>query len=70
MAVALEQIYLQINEQRAILVHLLNMSKQNPLPPNKLSDVCMKLGILNELLGEHVVDFKAPPARSGEPDIY
>lgn len=55
----LESIYKQIDEQREALVRLLNISKKNPIPPNRLSDVCMKLSILNELLGGHIPELKA-----------
>jgi hypothetical protein len=58
MAISIEQVYEQIDEQRAVLVKLLNQAKNNPIAPNKLSDVCMKLAILNELLGGFVADLK------------
>jgi trans-aconitate methyltransferase len=54
----INEVYGQIDEQRGVLVNLLNMAKKNPISPNRLSDVCMKLGILNELLGGFVPDLK------------
>lgn len=52
----IEQIYAQIEEQRDILVKLLNA--KNPVSPNKLSDVCVKLAILNGLLGDNIPGLK------------
>lgn len=52
----IKQIYAQIEEQRAILVQLLN--SRNPVSPNKLSDVCTKLAILNGLLGDKLPALK------------
>ena len=54
----IEQVYKQIDEQRAVLIKLLNQAKVNPISPQRLSDVCMKLGILNEVLGGFVADLK------------
>lgn len=54
----IQQVYSQIDEQRRILIVLLNRSTNTPVAPNLLSDVCMKLAILNELLGGFVVDLK------------
>lgn len=56
---SIENVYKQIDEQRAVLVTLLNQSRSNPIPPNRLSDVCMKLSILNELLGGFIAELKA-----------
>lgn len=50
-------IYSQIDEQREVLVQLLNA--KNPIAPTRLSEVCMKLSILNELLGDHLADLKS-----------
>lgn len=52
----IEQVYAQIEEQRDILVKLLN--SKNPVSPNKLSDVCVKLAILNGLLGDRIPGLK------------
>lgn len=57
-SVTLQGVYDQIDEQRSVLIKLLNMSKKNPISPNQLSDVCMKLSILNELLGGFLADLK------------
>lgn len=53
-----QKVFTQIEEQRNVLISMLNMSKKNPIPPNRLSDVCMKLAILNELLGGFLPDLK------------
>jgi hypothetical protein len=52
----IEQIYTQMNEQQGILVSLLN--SKTTIPPNKISDVCMKLSVLNGLLGSKIADLK------------
>jgi hypothetical protein len=54
----IDNVYKQIDEQRSVLIALLNQAKKNPISPNRLSDVCMKLSILNELLGGFVADLK------------
>jgi hypothetical protein len=54
--VNIEQIYIQMNEQQNILVSLLNA--RTTIPPNKISDVCMKLSILNGLLGGKIATLK------------
>ena len=45
----INQIYTKIDEQRALLANL--MASDNPVAPNQLSEVCVKLAVLNELLG-------------------
>lgn len=54
-----EKVLEQIDEQRTILIKMLNMAKKTPLPPNRLSDVCTKLAILNGLLGGFVAQLKS-----------
>lgn len=61
------QVYVQIEEQRDILVKLLN--SRNPVSPNKLSDVCTKLAILNGLLGDFIPGLKMAQL-DGEKAIY
>lgn len=48
----------QIDEQRTVLIKLVNRASKNPVPPNKLSDVGIKLSTLNELLGGHLAKLK------------
>jgi hypothetical protein len=56
--VKVEQVYNQIDEQRALLIKLLNQSSKSPISPARLSDVCVKLAILNELLGGFIPELK------------
>lgn len=65
----LDQTYVQIEEQRDILVKLLNQSAKNPVSPNKLSDVCTKLAILNGLLGDKIPGLKVAQLEA-EKSIY
>lgn len=55
----LDKIYQQIDEQRDTLVVLINMSSKSHIPPKQLSETCMKLSILNELLGGFLADLKS-----------
>ena len=56
--ITIDKVYAQIDEQRGVLIQLLNMARKTPIAPNMLSDVCMKLSILNEMLGEYLSVFK------------
>lgn len=57
-AISIDDVYAQIDEQRAVLINLLNISRKSPISPSRLSDVCMKLSILNELLGGFLSELK------------
>lgn len=56
--ISIDDVYAQIDEQRAVLINLLNISRKTPISPSRLSDVCMKLSILNELLGGFLSELK------------
>lgn len=53
-----QEILEQIDQQRTVLIKLVNRASKNPVPPNKLSDVGIKLSTLNELLGGHLARLK------------
>jgi hypothetical protein len=55
----INEIYVQIEEQRSVLIELLNISRTTPISPSRLSDVCMKLAVLNEMLGSFISELKA-----------
>lgn len=57
--VTLESVYRQIEEQRETLIRLINLSVKSHVITKQLSETCMKLAILNELLGGFLADLKA-----------
>jgi hypothetical protein len=52
----LDNLYIAIEKQRNKLINMLNLDV--PVPPDHLSEVCMKLAILNEMLGDHIPKLK------------
>lgn len=53
----IDKLYETIDKQRQKLIDWLN--RQEPLPPHELSEVCVKLSVLNAMLGEHIPGLKS-----------
>lgn len=51
-----DEIIAQLNDQRKVLVGLLG--NKNPVSPSIISEVALKLSVLNEMLGDHMAKLK------------